>query len=93
MKALTPILIALVLFSFTAKAGATEETESRPDRVKEAIEADPGKNFLVYKYEIRQNIAQPAVRLTQRAFEEADSLNADFVLLHMNTYGGMVDAA
>jgi len=93
MKALIPILMVLALFFTPANAGMTEEPESRRDRVKEAVEADPGKNFLVYKYEIKQNIARPAVRLTRRAFEEADSLNADFVLLHMNTYGGMVDAA
>jgi membrane-bound serine protease (ClpP class) len=49
--------------------------------------------FLVYTFEIKENIAPPAVRRAKLAFEEADSLGADFILLHMNTYGGMVDAA
>ena len=67
--------------------------EARHDRVTEALEASPGKTFLVYKFDVKENIAPPALRRLQKAFEEADSLNADFILLHMNTYGGMVDAA
>lgn len=72
-------------------AGANEEP--RRDRVSEAIEADPDKTFMVYLYEIKENIGPPARHRTQRAFEEADSLNADFILLHMNTYGGTVNDA
>jgi membrane-bound serine protease (ClpP class) len=51
------------------------------------------KTTLIYKFEIKEEIAPPAVRTTQRAFEEAKKLNADLILLHMNTYGGMVNAA
>lgn len=65
----------------------------RSDRVAEAIEKNPAKTFLVYKFDIKENIAPPAVRRAKIAFEEADSLKADFILIHMNTYGGMVDAA
>ncbi len=66
---------------------------AREDRVTKTIEAEPDKQFLVYKYEIKENIAAPARYRTQRAFTEADSLNADFVLLHLNTYGGAVNDA
>ncbi|MEE4256543.1 MAG: NfeD family protein [Bacteroidales bacterium] len=48
---------------------------------------------LIYKFEIKEQIAPPAVRTTQRAFEEAKEAGADLMLIHMNTYGGMVDAA
>jgi membrane-bound serine protease (ClpP class) len=65
----------------------------RDDRVAEVLEANPGKTFLVYKFDIKENIAPPAVHKARRAFEEADSLGADFILLHLNTYGGAVDAA
>ncbi len=82
----------IVLLVFLAEwAGASEEP--RRDRVAEAIEASPDKTFLVYLYEIKENIGPPARHRTQRAFEEADSLNADFILLHMNTYGGTVNDA
>ncbi len=47
----------------------------------------------VYQYEIRQEIGPEAWRNTKKAFTEAAHKNADLVLIHMNTYGGMVNAA
>ncbi len=49
--------------------------------------------FRVYKFNIKEEIAPPVWRDTQKAFEEAKKLNADLILIHMNTYGGMLDAA
>ena len=88
MKTLKLILLGIIVLTTGFAAHA-----DRRDRVAEAIAADPDKTFLVYKFEIKENIAPPAVHRAKRAFQEADSLNADFILLHMNTYGGMVDAA
>ena len=51
------------------------------------------KTTLIYKFEIKEEIAPPAVRTTQRAFAEAKEAGAELILIHMNTYGGMVDAA
>ena len=45
---------------------------------------------LVYKFDIKREIGPAAWRQTKDAFEEADSLDADLILIHMNTYGGMV---
>ncbi len=49
--------------------------------------------FLVYKFDIKEEIAPPVQRKTQRAFIEASEAKADLILIHMNTYGGMLDAA
>lgn len=51
------------------------------------------KKGLVYIFEIRKEIAKPVWRITQEAFEEAFHLKADYILIHMNTYGGMVNIA
>jgi membrane-bound serine protease (ClpP class) len=48
---------------------------------------------LVYVFDIRKEIAKPVWRITQEAFDEALSLHADYILIHMNTYGGMVNIA
>lgn len=48
---------------------------------------------LVYKFDIKKEIAPPVVRTTFKALKEALELKADYILIHMNTYGGMVDAA
>jgi len=45
---------------------------------------------LVYKLNIKENIAPAIWRQTKQAFEAADSLKADLFLIHMNTYGGTV---
>ncbi len=58
-----------------------------------ALAQDSGqqrKKELVYKFDIKQNIMPGTWRQTKQAFAEADSLNADMILIHMNTYGGTV---
>jgi membrane-bound serine protease (ClpP class) len=82
------LLLALLTVSMTN----TDKIE-RFDRVNNAIGENPDKTFLVYKFDIKENISPPALRRTQKAFDDADSLNVDFILLHLNTYGGMVDMA
>lgn len=48
---------------------------------------------VVYKFEMRKMIAAPVWRTTQKSFDEAEKMGADYVLIHMNTYGGQVDFA
>lgn len=48
---------------------------------------------LIYQFDIKKMIAAPVWRTTQKSFEEARSLGADYILIHMNTYGGQVDYA
>ncbi|MBN2612303.1 MAG: nodulation protein NfeD [Bacteroidales bacterium] len=57
-------------------------------------EAVKGKeNLIIYQFDIKDEIAKPVWRITQRAFEEAGKLGAAYILIHMNTYGGMVNIA
>jgi membrane-bound serine protease (ClpP class) len=51
------------------------------------------RRFIVYKYNIDDQIAKPMWRITQKSFEEARRLKADIILIQMNTYGGLVDIA
>lgn len=44
----------------------------------------------VYKFDIKEDIAPPVWLRTQKAFAEAEEMNADLILIHLNTYGGMV---
>lgn len=44
----------------------------------------------VYKFDIKDEIGPPIWREMQKAFAEAEEWGADLILLHMNTYGGMV---
>jgi len=55
--------------------------------------SDTNNTFKVYKFDIKEQIAPPVWRSTQKAFEQAKEIQADLILVHMNTYGGMLDAA
>ncbi len=48
---------------------------------------------VVYVFPIRDEIAKASFRVMKEAFAEAASVKADFLLIHMNTYGGRVDIA
>jgi len=78
ITAYTLIILSLLLLS-AQQAGNLEKNQK--------------DTTLVYLFEIKENIAPPAWRLTKRAFDEADEMNADLILIHLNTYGGMLDAA
>ncbi len=48
---------------------------------------------VIYYFQIFDEIGPPSWRTTRNALEEAREVNADIVLVHLNTYGGLVDAA
>lgn len=48
---------------------------------------------LIYKINIKESIMPAAWRQVKVGFEEASVQKADIILIHMNTYGGMVDMA
>lgn len=48
---------------------------------------------IIYKFDIKEQIAKPVWRTTQQSISEAIDQKADLILIHMNTYGGAVDAA
>jgi membrane-bound serine protease (ClpP class) len=47
----------------------------------------------VYRLEIKEEIAPPVLLRARKAFSEAEKMGADLILIHMNTYGGMVETA
>ena len=60
-----------------------------PDR----SENSGNDSVIVYEFPIMDEIAKPVWRITQRAFAEAEKARANFILIHMNTYGGLVNIA
>ena len=48
---------------------------------------------LVYKIDIKKDIDRTSQLYLMKGLAEAESLDADAVLIHLNTYGGLVDAA
>ena len=54
---------------------------------------DKDKKLLIYKFDIKKEIAPPVWRTTKKALEEAVEKKADIVLIEMSTYGGMLESA
>ncbi|MFO8235801.1 MAG: NfeD family protein [Bacteroidales bacterium] len=48
---------------------------------------------VAYVFEIDQDIEPSAWRLTKRAFERAKNLGAEYIIVRLNTYGGLVNIA
>jgi len=48
---------------------------------------------IVYSFDIKKEIAEPVWRITKESFDEAEKLGADYIFIHMNTYGGLVNSA
>lgn len=61
--------------------------------IAQFISADSISHPLVYKIDIKKEISNTTRLYLSNGLAEAKSLGADAVLIHMNTYGGQVDAA
>ncbi len=48
------------------------------------------RNAVVWKVDIKSEIGPQIWRLVRKSFDESEKQKADYVLIHMNTYGGMV---
>ncbi|MDR2147370.1 MAG: nodulation protein NfeD [Tannerella sp.] len=48
---------------------------------------------VVYQIDIKKEINRTTQIYLKKGLEEAEELNADVVLIHLNTYGGLLDAA
>jgi len=96
MKRFVYMLASTVLvLVFSSQMLAPDSTESLARKPLVLLENDSlaTDKILVYTYAIKDIIAAPTWRITQEAFEEAYDLEADVIILHLNTYGGEVSAA
>nr|MDA3781515.1 S49 family peptidase [Bacteroidales bacterium] len=75
----------LVFFSGVFQVRATVENDS-------IVSSDSLKN-IVYVFDINKEIAPAMWRQTQKSFNNAKDANADYIIIKLNTYGGMVNMA
>jgi membrane-bound serine protease (ClpP class) len=86
------LLIGIVIVLTSARTANDSVNVNRNNKSQNGT-AIPTKKGLVYIFDIRKEIAKPVWRITQQAFKEAMSLHANYILIHINTYGGMVNIA
>lgn len=83
-QAIYSVLAVLLVLVLSSQVAAPDTTAS--DTIS-------GSRTRVFTYAIKDNIAAPTWRITQEAFKDALSMQADVVILQLNTYGGEVSAA
>ena len=55
--------------------------------------SDTSQTKTVYQFSIQTEILPGTARLVSKAIDHAVAAKADYILIHMNTYGGQLDAA
>ena len=79
------------LLSFLFFLSAIAQNDSIPtDSTAVTGTANSSETKRVYKFDVKEEIGPGIWRKMQKAFDEAEEWNADLILIHMNTYGGMV---
>lgn len=53
-------------------------------------EENEGTKAVVFQVEITDEIGPKMWRMVKKSFDEAERVKADYIVVHMNTYGGMV---
>jgi membrane-bound serine protease (ClpP class) len=80
MKKNILLIIGIILFQF--QAFCSQDSTLKVVKTKK-----------VYTFKIHDDIAPPAERKTKKAMKDAESENADLIILHLNTFGGMLNSA
>jgi len=83
MKKIISLIFIIVLFTSSSKCFAQNDSIQSTDTLKN----------VVFVFDINKNIEPGIWRLTQKSFEEAKKANADYIVINVNTYGGMVNIA
>jgi membrane-bound serine protease (ClpP class) len=79
----------LLLFTISSMFHLQSQNDTVVAVKKDTVLANPK----VFKVNIKEMIAPPIWRIVKKSFDKATEEDADIVLIHMNTYGGMVDIA
>lgn len=92
MRKLLLSLIAFTGMSFSAIGQDAEHSPAPESPLQETVEKTGSAN-LVYVFPIRENIMPSTARLAGKCLDQAREIGADYIVIDMNTYGGLLDAA
>ena len=83
-------LITLLLVLISGSTLGQVDSTSSVNHTPKATSTDSTEIDKVYIFDIKDEIGPAVWRRMQHAFDEAQSWDAKLILLHMNTYGGLV---
>lgn len=74
----------LLTFLFSSVLLCTQAQQSTSQNIAPKIQ--------IYYFELHQDITPSAVRVVERAIEEAKTMQADYIIMSLDSYGGLLDA-
>jgi len=89
----TAVTLILSFFFFLISYAQEDTVSAVSDTTALQEELVKSSTKRVYKFDVKEEIGPPVWRKMQQAFQEANEWDADLILLHMNTYGGLVTHA
>lgn len=86
------LLVALLLLALNNNFLANPDSlEAKKDSIVQL--SNEVREYKIYHFELKEDITPAAWRLVKKATDEAKEMNADLIIMELNTYGGMVNMA
>jgi membrane-bound serine protease (ClpP class) len=79
------------LFSINNFLANTDSIAEKIDTLTTEVKVD--KEIKIFHFELKEDITPAAWRLVNKATQQAKEMNADVIIMELNTYGGMVNMA
>lgn len=79
------------LFSVNNFLANTDSIAEKIDTLATELKVD--KEIKIFHFELKEDITPAAWRLVNKATQQAKEMNADVIIMELNTYGGMVNMA
>ncbi|MGK0384652.1 MAG: membrane-bound serine protease (ClpP class) [Bacteroidia bacterium] len=89
----TAVTLLLSFFFFLISYAQEDTVFAVSDTTELQEELVDSATKRIYKFDVKEEIGPTVWRKMQQAFQEANEWDADLILLHMNTYGGLVTHA
>ena len=95
LQVIWTIILSLFLF-YTSIAQDTlqnDTTDSVEAVLQDSLTDHITDTKIVYVFDIKEEIAPPIWHKAKKAFDHAKEIDAAAIIIHMNTYGGMLETA
>lgn len=84
------LFTALLLFSFII---LNNRVFAQADSSETSAPVDTSGKAIIYAFSLEKDIFPAAWRLVKKAVDEAEAMQADYIIMRLNTYGGEVSIA
>jgi len=86
-------IILLCSFCLSSHANDSISVSPTDDSISLKVNESISATKTIYVFDLKKEIGPATWRTTMQSIDQAVKMNAALIIIHMNTYGGLVDAA